>query len=223
MTSKVLILVEGLTEQRFVRAALTPYLARKEIYPIPTLITTRRAPESGSVFKGGIVPYERFKSDLNRLLNDSSAVIVTTMIDFYGLPESFPGRKTMPPGSCYERVAYLEEELRKDVNHHRFLPYLTLHEFEAMLFVKPEQINQTFPDIDRSKELSAIRAQFESPEEIDDNPLTAPSKRLEALFPEYRKALHGPLAILEIGIDQIRNECAHFNDWVEKLESLGES
>ncbi len=220
---KVLILAEGQTEETFIREALTAYLARKEIYPTPTLITTKRVTESGSVFKGGIVPYERLKRDLNRLLNDSSAAIVTTMIDFYGLPGSFPGRKTMPPGSCYERVAYLEEKLRKDVNHHRFLPYLALHEFEAMLFVKPEQINQAFPDIDRSKELSAIRAQFGSPEEIDDNPLTAPSKRLAALFPEYRKALHGPLAILEIGIDQIRNECAHFNDWIKKLESLAES
>jgi hypothetical protein len=219
--SKILILVEGFAEQRFVKDILTPYLTSKELYLVSTLVTTKRLEESGSVFKGGIVPYERFKRDIKRLLNDPTAAIVTTMIDFYGLPKSFPGRKNMPKGSCYKQVTYIEEELSKDINHHKFLPYLALHEFEAMLFVEPEQINRAFPDTDKSKELAVIRTQFKSPEEINDDPQKAPSKRLQELFPGYQKTLHGPLVISEIGIERIRSGCPHFNAWLEMLEVLG--
>ncbi len=219
--SKVLILVEGQTEETFVRDILAPYLSGHRVYPVAKLATTKRV-KSGPDFKGGIVSYGKFENDIVRLLHDTSAALVTTMIDFYGLPTDFPGRRSMPPGSCYERVAYLEEEIREDINHPRFIPFLTLHEFEAMMFVAPEQIAREFSGTNMTQELSAIRAQFRSPEEIDDNPRTAPSKRLETLFPGYQKPLHGPLIILEIGIARIRNECRHFNDWLQKLECLGE-
>jgi len=169
----------------------------------------------------GIVSYGKFRNDVVRLLGDTSAAIVATMIDFYGLPTDFPGRRTMPAGSCYDQVAYLEQEIGKDIGHPRLLPYLALHEFEAMLFVAPEKIAQTFPGTDKGDDLTAIRRQFNSPEEIDNSPHTAPSRRLKALFPGYEKPLHGPLVILEIGIEQIRGECAHFNGWLVKLEKLG--
>ncbi len=219
--SKVLILVEGQAEETFVRDVLAPYLSGNGVYPIAKLATTKRV-KSGPDFKGGIVSYGKFKNDVVRLLHDTSAVMVTTMIDFYGLPTDFPGRMTMPTGSCYERVAYLEEEIQKDINHPRFTSYLALHELEALLFADPEQIVRAFPDKNKSQELLAIRAQFGSPEEIDDNPQTAPSKRLETLFPEYRKPLHGALIVLEIGVDRIRSECSHFDGWLQKLEGLGE-
>lgn len=218
--SKILILVEGQAEETFVREVLTPYLSKGGVYPIAKLATTKRV-KSGPDFKGGIVSYGRFRNDIVRLLGDTSAAIVTTMIDFYGLPADFPGRRTLPTGSCYDQVAYLEQEIGKDIGHPRLLPYLALHEFEAMLFVAPEKIAQTFPGTDKGDDLTAIRRQFNSPEEIDNSPHTAPSRRLKALFPGYEKPLHGPLVILEIGIEQIRGECAHFNGWLAKLEKLG--
>ncbi len=219
--SKVLILVEGQAEETFIREILFPYLFGNGVYPIAKLATTKRV-KSGPDFKGGIVSYGKFRNDVVRLLGDTSATIVTTMIDFYGLPTDFPGRRTMPPGSCYDRVAYLEEEIRKDIDHPRFLPYLALHEFEAMLFVAPDKIAQAFPGTSKGNELAAIRGRFTSPEEIDDDPQTAPSKRLEALFPGYEKPLHGPLVILEIGLEQIRKACVHFNNWLVNLEKLAE-
>ncbi len=213
------ILVEGQAEETFVREVLAPYLAEKGVYPVAKLATTKRV-KSGPDFKGGIVSYGKFKNDAIRLLGDTSIVMVTTMVDFYGLPKDFPGQRTISAGSCYDRVAYLEESLRKDINHPKFLPYLALHEFETMLFVAPEKITQAFPDTNKGEELAAIKKQFGNPEEIDDNPQTAPSKRLETLFPEYQKPLYGPLIILEIGVDQIRSECPHFNTWLTKLEWL---
>ncbi len=96
-----------------------------------------------------------------------------------------------------------------------------LHEFEAMMFVSPESIAAAFSNTALKDKLMAIKAEFDSPEEINDNPQTAPSRRLRTLFPGYQKPLHGPLVVLEIGLDQIRNECPHFNEWLRKLESLG--
>ena len=219
---KVLILVEGQAEETFAREALGPYLSGRGVYPQAKLATTKRV-KSGSDFKGGIVSYGKVKNDIIRLLGDTNAEVVTTMIDFYGLPDSFPGRRTMPAGSCYAQVAYLEEEFRKDINHHKFLPYLMLHEFEAMLFVAPEEIAQAFPNINKYAELTAVKAEFGSPEEIDDDPKTAPSRRIQGFFPGYQKTLDGPLIILEIGLDRIRSECPYFNYWIESLERLGTS
>ena len=82
----------------------------------------------------------------------------------------------------------------------------------------------SFRTLDTSEEtlnaLRGVRAQFPTPEDINDNVDTAPSKRLENLIPRYDKVVFGPLVALETGLDNIRAECPRFNDWVTKLESL---
>jgi len=218
VSSKVLILVEGQTEETFIEQILAPHLLKKGIYPTASLVTTRRV-KGGPDFKGGVVSYGKVKNDIINLLHDTSATMVTTMFDFYRLPRSFPGQASVMAASCYERAAYLENKLREDIRHRKFLPYLELYEFEAMLFASPEHIAQAFPNKDILEELRKIRAKFRSPEEINDK--RPPSKRLLGLVPEYQKPLHGSSVILEIGLDRIRNECPHFDDWVTKLETLG--
>jgi hypothetical protein len=216
---KILILVEGQTEERFVKDVLAPYLRSKDIFCIPTIATTRRV-KSGPDFKGGVVSYKKVKADIQRLLRDSSAGIVTTLIDYYGFASLVPFRNSIEGNSCFERVRSLEELFGKDINNARFLPYFQLHEFEAMLFVSPQEIANTFPGTKKNKEISKIKNHFKSPEEIDDNPETAPSKRLLKLFPEYQKTSDGPLIIKRIGLERIRNECDHFGRWVTQLEDL---
>ena len=66
--------------------------------------------------------------------------------------------------------------------------------------------------------LQAVRAQFATPEEIDDSPETAPSKRIQGLVPGYGKVFMGILGILEIGLAKIRGECRHFDEWLVRLE-----
>ena len=63
----------------------------------------------------------------------------------------------------------------------------------------------------------AIRDQFDNPEEIDDSPLTAPSKRIERLVAGYQKPLVGTQAALAIGLGTIRTVCPHFDAWLERL------
>jgi hypothetical protein len=53
---KVLILVEGQTEEKFVKEVLNPHLNNYGKYLIPTLLRTKIV-KSGPNFKGGITSY----------------------------------------------------------------------------------------------------------------------------------------------------------------------
>jgi hypothetical protein len=64
---------------------------------------------------------------------------------------------------------------------------------------------------------------FASPEDINDGPNTFPSKRIKDQFPDYKKLLAGVKAAELIGLPTIRAKCPHFNEWVTKLERIGES
>jgi hypothetical protein len=59
------------------------------------------------------------------------------------------------------------------------------------------------------------------PEDINDHPKTAPSKRIVAAMRGYQKTFHGPLIACEIGLSAIRQNCPHFDAWLQKLERLG--
>jgi len=215
---KVLIYVEGQTEETFIRDVLGPYLKERDILSIPILARTKRT-RSGNIFKGGIVSYRQVKQEVLRLLQDTSAVLVTTMMDYYGLPSDFPGKAMLSVGSPYDRVAFLEQAFAQDIAHPRFLPFLTLHEFEALLFAQPGQIMEAFPHV---KEGLQLVREIEGlpPEEINEGNNTHPAARILRYFPEYRKALHGPMIASRIGLPTIRARCPHFNEWVARLENL---
>lgn len=102
----------------------------------------------------------------------------------------------------------------------RFVPFVVMHEFEGLLFSDCARFSSSIGRPDLEPRFRAIRDEFESPEEINDSPDTAPSKRVEELVPGYDKPLLGTLAVLEIGLARIRQECPHFNDWIKQLESL---
>ncbi|MBN1566037.1 MAG: DUF4276 family protein [Anaerolineae bacterium] len=215
------ILVEGQTEEIFVQDVLAPYLVRKRVFVRPILATTKRV-KVGTNFKGGIVTYGKVKDNLRRLLQDTNAVLITTMLDYYNLPDDFPRYSERLAGSCFDRVAFLEQAFAEDIANHKFLPYLALHEFEAMMFVSPDAIAHEFPNVASTEQLHAIRNAFTSPEEINEN--DPPSKRLLTVFgADYQKPFHGPLVTSQIGLDPIRQACAHFAVWVQQLEALGES
>ncbi len=218
---KILILSEGPTEESFVRDVLYPHLSRMSVFVIPIIAATKRV-KAGPDFKGGITSYGKFRREIWRLLEDTSAACVTTMIDYYGLPTDFPGRAAQQRGSCFDRVRLLEQELAQDVDHRRFVPYLSLHEFEALLFSSPEEIAGVAPEEDVEKGLLSIRMAFASPEEINDDPLTHPAARITGLIPAFRKLPHGPMIAGRIGLAKIRKECRHFDSWLTKLEGVGE-
>ncbi len=218
MSKKVLVLCEGPTEERFVKSVLNPYLYTKEIFLTPTIIKTKKEVR-GPDHKGGINSYVQVKRDLIPLCNDTSADIVTTLIDYYGLPSDFPGYNERPNGTCYQRVEFIENQFNTDINQARFLPYLQLHEFEALVFASAEKLSVAFVNKYREiLQVVAINESFASPEEINENPNSAPSKRLKRIFPDYQKIFHSQLILSQTSIEDLRNRCSHFNSWLTKLE-----
>jgi hypothetical protein len=82
----------------------------------------------------------------------------------------------------------------------RFVPFVVMHEFEGLLFSDCAAFSRVIGGSGLEADFRKIREQFPTPEEINDSPNTAPSKRVEALVPGYQKPLFGVLAVLEIGL-----------------------
>lgn len=217
---QIMILTEGQTEEAFINKVLAPYFIEKDIYLYATMICTKKT-KGVRQYRGGLSSYDQVKRDLNLLLKSTQFDKVTTFLDYYGLPSDFPGQDSIPStGDCYSKVDHIEKMFEEDVSHHKFLPFIMLHEFETMIFCDIYSLNDYFGEkrgsLDR---LSRVAEQFNSPEEINNSPQTAPSKRILNELEGYVKPLHGPLATLEIGIDRIREMCPHFNDWLEYIEN----
>lgn len=229
MIRRVNILVEGQTEETFVKIILGPHLQSRDLLLTPILVTNKQTKhrshlergQPARLFKGGIATYQHVKRDLLNILGDKSLTAVSTMIDYYHLPSDFPGFATLPHADCYARVRHLQQALHADINNSRFHPFLTLHEFEALLFAAPHHIVAT-PEAPTasSNRLAAIREQYETPEEIDEGPETHPAERIRREFKGYRKPIHGVLIANRIGVEKMRQECPHFAEWLNWLESL---
>ncbi len=218
---RVLILVEGQTEERFVNRLLCPHLLPFEVVAIPKIVVTKRA-KGGFQFKGGVGSYRQVRSDLVKLLGDTAARAISTMLDYYGLPGDFPGRGTVSPAtlSPEARARRVETELARDIDDSRLIPYVSLHEFEALLFSEPAAFGGQFPGTNGAARVAAIRGAFRSPEEIDEGQETHPAARLLKLFRDYDKATVGPVMAQRIGLSKMREECPHFDAWVTKLERV---
>lgn len=216
--TRVYVVVEGQTEEAFVRELLAPHYARTSIYLTPIIISTSPG------YKGGVVSYSKVKPQLLRLCKQDSRAYVTTMFDLYALPGDFPGKNLAGypgMGSGQQKSTFLETQLAQDIAQTNFIPNLMVHEFEALLFVQPEKFSEWTDDETVVSNLSAIAQAYATPEDINDSPQTAPSKRVLTVMSAYQKTIHGPLIACAIGLDAMRGACPHFHAWLQKLEALG--
>lgn len=230
---RINFIVEGPTEEIFVRDMLKEPLALKGIYINSRSVEFRRKPIKGAKYlkagkqftirRGGLLDYNKAKNDIIRWISEDSDAYVTTMFDLYALPDNFPkyddANRYKDP---YKRVKYLEDAFKEEISNSHFIPYIQLHEFEGILFSDILAMDEVLKPFHGSKltELRAIREAFDSPEEIDDGIETAPSKRLLDLYKSYEKPVEGSRIAQRIGLDIIRRECKHFNEWIVGLEAL---
>lgn len=151
------------------------------------------------------------------------------MFDFYGLAFDWPGRREASMKKNYvKKVRHLESATLAAIcksstverTDERFVPYFAMYEFEALLFSDPEKLARSL-GVDFTH-IQKICHDFNNPEEINDDPLKAPSKRIIQLVPNYRKIVDGNAIINDIGLQQIRQECQHFNEWLTRLENLSQ-
>jgi len=214
----LLILVEGQTEARFVAEVLRDHLMTRGVFPSATILETKRMGD-GTRFKGGVSSWRKIESHLRRLLGDTSVAGVTTVLDYYGLPDDVPGMSSRPTGPPRARVEHVERAIAAHVTDRRLRPHLMLHELEALLFADIASWQHRFDDAEAIAALTRDTAGFE-PESINETPSGAPSRRIQARLPRYDKVLHGPPAIRDIGLDQLRAACPHFASWMSWLEQL---
>ena len=227
MSIRLNFTVEGQTEETFVNLILKPHLAHKSIWASARCVLTGR--KRGYEYRGGMTTYQRARNDVTRwMLEDQNPdARFTTMFDLYALPNDFPGyQDSLKAPDPYERVSILEDALREDLDDWRFIPYIQLHEFEALLLSDPQKLDSQFYEYDKEiARLIKVADEFDSPEMIDDGTHTAPSKRIIAEIPEYdgRKVSAGPIVAERIGLPALRAKCRHFSEWLDKLESLSDS
>ncbi len=215
--SRLYVLVEGQTEEAFVRELLVPHYARLGRFLTPIIVSTSPG------YKGGVVSYAKVKPQVVRLCLQDSDAYVTTLFDLYALPADFPGKAApayAPNATGHQKALFLEAQLAQDINQPNFLANLMVYEYEALLFTQPGLFAQWTEDSKVVNALFQAVASAGSPEDINDNPQTAPSKRILAVMPSYQKTFHGPLIACDIGLDAIRQACPHFHAWLLAVEAL---
>lgn len=215
--SRLYVLVEGQTEEAFVRELLVAHYARLGRFLRPIIVSTSPG------YKGGVVSYAKVKPQIVRLCRQDPDAFVTTLFDLYALPADFPGKAapTYPANATgHQKAQFLEDQLTQDINQPNFLANLMVHEYEALLFTQPSMFAQWTDDADVVNALRAAVANAGSPEDINDSPQTAPSKRILAVMPGYQKTFHGPLIACDIGLDALRQACPHFHAWLLAIEAI---
>lgn len=208
--TRVIVFCEGPTEETFVNKILSPAFYDRQIY-----ISARNF--------GGVSRYSGIKKNLTTLCRSDTSAYITTMLDYYGLPSDTPGKKDNVSGDIYQKVQHVEQCIGDDIGADNLLPNLILHEFEALLFSRPEAFRACGMPAKAIDALCQIRHNFQTPEHINNSPDTAPSKRILSVYPRYSKIIDGYQISAEIGLETIRRECFHFHQWMQKLEDLSEN
>lgn len=215
-----MVICEGVTGQRFCHMVLSPYVASWCI-GIETPLIKRS--------HGGLVSWEILRRDIGVFLKQDSTVIVSMLIDWYGIKPSDKFPKWIKDGNqpLYEHIRMVEEAMRLEVEEDlrkenkdlrdRFIPNFLVHEFEALLFCDKEVFYKYKVD---SEGLNKIFKEFSNPELINGGLETSPSHRLKRIVHGYSKVIVGPLLAKSIGIPTMRAKAPHFNGWVETLISV---
>lgn len=219
--TRLLVLVEGQSEEIFVKNTLVPHLQDFGVYvQDPKILWTKRL-ASGGGHRGGVSSCQQIKRDLLALLRDSGAW-VTTLIDFYGLPKDFPGvENAQSVAGPQAKLEVVHSKLVEELPHSRFLPFFALHEFEAWVFSDPVTVENHFAIPALADQMAAVVERTGGPEQINHGPTTHPKARLRDLISSYKETSDGPTLLAKIGLARIRKVCPHFHAWVSRLEALG--
>lgn len=231
----VFCIVEGHTENAVLKKLVAPYLGTCGIdihFPI-VLIKHGR---------GGVrfLTAPQLFDQMQRFLQDKRNPYVTTFFDYYGLPtgashgwkfiaelkSEVQHRGTATIAQMIE-MAILEnakENIDLPNVERRILPYVQLHELEALFFSEPEKMALTFGSLALTDRFGKIVEECGACEMINDSPDSAPSKRIEAFFPPYKKGrstlAHGPRIADRLDLAIVREKCPRFDHWVSNLEKL---
>ncbi len=218
----VMTIVEGKTEEIFINSMVQPYLAEQNIFIRATQIT-----KPGQ--KGGDVRFARVKRDLATHLKQRADTYVTLFVDYYGIKSDWPGLDLVPKGATSKQIATTINHATKaravelfagQNAEKRFIPFIAVHEFEALLFSDPALLS-SYLEV-RLSDVNAVLKECGAPEAINNNPETAPSKRLDAWSKhgKFPKTTTGIAIAHDIGIKKMRKKCPLFDTWLHTFETI---
>ena len=207
----IIIICEGETEEEFCKTLLSVYL--QDICRVETRLL------------GGNCSWERIKDMAEKALKQQKNALVTTFFDYYGVKtKKFPNWSEtirFNKANVRERIEILEKGMLDAIDsklRYRFIPYIQMHEFEALLFNNIEVFDNNFKrsEFNRANLLDVLN-EFPDPELINQKIETSPSHRLIEIIPSYNKILYGNMLVEIIGIERIKQKNKHFNNWIEQL------
>lgn len=220
------ILCEGQTEELFVKNVLKDYLSAYNIICKPQLLLTSKQKNC----RGGMLSYNQVTRDLQLMFKqfvekETETHWFTTMFDLYKLPDDFPGYGD-EYGNVYDRIEHIEQVFAQDVNHVNFIPYIQLHEYEAIVFVGLDYLEEEYPKSGKlHKKINELRdilrRKNNNPELV--NTIKAPSKHiisaLEGIH-NYNKPKIGASVAQKLKVVNLKKNCLHFAHWIGKLEKI---
>ena len=210
--------VEGSSEERFLKTVVAPHLAGSSVWLQPMRVLRGRGQ------RGGGPSWQPWRRHLKSLLKNHSRpqARFTTMLDLYAIPKDIPGWSELGSASSSERADAILRAIEGELPDRRFVPYIQVHEFETFLFADLATLRERAPDILDSKAFGTLRqaVQHLAPEEINDGRETSPSRRLLACARGFNKLVHGVPAVQAVGIQRLREACPRFDAWIQQLEGL---
>jgi hypothetical protein len=231
----VFCIVEGQTENAVLKKLIAPHLGALGIdFHVPIVRVGRG--RGGVRFLNANTLYDQIRA----FLRDHRQPFVTTFFDYYAFPageakgwEFVPKLKADATFRGGEAVVELiEKEIHRravdgidlrDVES-RLIPYVQLHELEALFFAEPDKMAMTFGSPSLAKGFTEAVAACGGCEKINDTPQKAPSKRIQAAFPGYIKGrsdlAHGPRIAEKLDLATVRSKCPRFHEWLTRLETL---
>lgn len=219
-----MLLVEGQTEEQFVKQVLGPFVWENNTTRlIPIIVKTKQVAGSDPAHKGGYVTFVKLKMQIDKLLGDTSTHLVSTMLDYFRIGDDYPGVRSNPGKNNIERAIHVETKITEEVNNNRFKAYLQIHEFESLLFSRTSAIADKFAVCGRPEHSRMLNAldeawkSYKTPEEINTGALTHPFARIKGAISSYKKMIDGPQIARTIGIPAIQKRCDHFRSWVSLL------
>ena len=196
------VVAEGQTEVEFIRKVMANHLRCAGVEP--TAVPLR-----------GNVSVQTVANRMHHAYWSFDAV--TSLVDFYG----FRSKRKATAVALEERIGeQVRSRVDRDWAPHRVFPYVQQHEFESLLFANVAAFSAINATSDAIAKLRAVRSGFATPEDIDDSPSSAPSKRIAEILPRYRKVRDGSDVAAAVGLPAMRAACPRFNLWLTRLEAL---
>lgn len=212
--NRLVFIVEGDCEEYLVNKKIIPYLYQhitngsQWAMNAQKIVTNRKKNA-----RGGNVSYQYLKADIERTSKQNEGnTYITTFMDFFRLPNDFPGYETSD-------INKIEESVKEDNKGIKLIPYIQKYEFETLLFSNRDALEAVIDDDKGMKEIDTILSKYPNIEDINSSPDNAPSKRLGRIF-HYNKTADSSIVLDFIDMNEILAKCPRFSDWIKQLTTL---